>query len=191
MLAEHKLDLPAQSIETADPARKAVLEKAFAQVGFIPNMYALMVNSPGLLNTYLDGYAAFRKDSGFTGPEQETVFLVISRENGCEYCMGAHSMIAEKMSGLAADSLAAIRSGAPIPDAKLAALAAFTSTMVNKRGLPSKEAVAAFHAAGYTDRHILEIVLALSVKTLSNYANHLFHTQLDPMFEGHRWTSGA
>lgn len=70
MLAEHKLDLPAQSIETADPARKAVLEKAFAQVGFIPNMYALMVNSPGLLNTYLDGYAAFRKDSGFTGPSR-------------------------------------------------------------------------------------------------------------------------
>ena len=54
MTAETKLTLPAQTLETAPgPGRKA-LEKAKAQVGFIPNMYANMVNSPGLLDTYLD-----------------------------------------------------------------------------------------------------------------------------------------
>lgn len=187
MKAEYKMTLAPQTIETAPPKAKAVLEKALAQVGFIPNMYAAMVNSPGVLETYLLGYAAFRQDSGFTPPEQEVVFLTISRENGCEYCVSAHSMLADKKSNLAPEVTDAIRDGAPIRDAKLAALSAFTRRMVTSRGLPSRADVEAFLAAGYRERHILEIVLAIAVKTLSNYANHLFHTPLDPMFAERAW----
>ncbi|MCB1915420.1 MAG: carboxymuconolactone decarboxylase family protein [Rhodocyclaceae bacterium] len=187
MLAEHQLQLPAIGLESAEPPQAAVLEKAQKQVGFIPNMYARMVHSPGLLNTYLDGYAAFRADSGFSPPEQETVFLVISRENGCEYCVGAHSMLAEAKSGLAPEVVAAIRDDQPIADARLAALAEFTRQMVRRRGLPTTADVAGFIDAGFSERQILEIVLAIAVKTLSNYANHLFHTPLDAVFEAHRW----
>ena len=187
MLAEHQIGLPAQSLETAQGKAKAVLEQAQAAVGFIPNMYARMVHSPGLLDTYLHGYAAFRNDSGFTPPEQEVVFLVISHENGCEYCVGAHSFLADMKSKLDPAVTDAIRDGLPIADAKLAALATFTRTLVKSRGLPSKAAVQSFLAAGYSEQQILEIVLAISVKTLSNYANHLFHTPLDPVFEARRW----
>jgi len=91
-------------------------------------------------------------------------------------------------SGLAADVTNAIRDGNPIADAKLAALAEFTRTLFHTRGLPTKAAVEAFLGAGYSERQILEIVLALAVKTLSNYANHLFHTPLDEMFSGRAWT---
>ncbi|MFZ3186169.1 MAG: carboxymuconolactone decarboxylase family protein [Pseudomonas sp.] len=187
MLSEYQLTLPALDLKTAAPRGQAVLEKAKAQVGFIPNMYANMVNSPGLLETYLDGYAAFRAESGFTPAEQEVVFLVISRENGCEYCVSAHSALADMKSGLAPQVTDAIRDGAPIDDAKLAVLAEFTRTLFHTRGLPSQSAVEAFLAAGYAERQVLEIVLALAVKTLSNYANHLFHTPLDSMFAGRAW----
>ena len=176
MTAEAKLDLPWHSLETAGEKGRPVLEKAKAQVGFVPNMYAGMVNSPGLLETYLDGYARFRSGSGFTPAEQEVVFLTISRLNGCGYCMAAHSMIAAKKSGVPGPVLAAIREEKPIPDDKLATLAAFTETMVESRGLPVKAEVNAFLAAGYTERQVLEIILAIGVKTLSNYANHLLHT---------------
>ncbi|ESQ97659.1 MULTISPECIES: carboxymuconolactone decarboxylase family protein [Pseudomonadaceae] len=188
MLSEYPLTLPALSLETSTPRGAEVLQKAKAQVGFIPNMYANMVHSPGLLETYLDGYAAFRTESGFTPAEQEVIFLVISRENGCEYCVSAHSFLADMKSGLAADVTNAIRDGNPIADAKLAALAEFTRTLFHTRGLPTKAAVEAFLGAGYSERQILEIVLALAVKTLSNYANHLFHTPLDEMFSGRAWT---
>ena len=151
-------------------------------------MYANMVNSPGLLEAYLTGYASFRNDSGFTAPEQEVVFLTISRENGCEYCVSAHSFLADKKSGLAPEVTDAIRDGSPIPDAKLAALAEFTRVVSSTRGLPSKAATEAFLTAGYSERHILEIVLALAVKTISNYSNHLFHTALDPVFVARRWS---
>jgi uncharacterized peroxidase-related enzyme len=191
MLAEYKISLPPQTLETADGRARAVLEKAQKQVGFIPNMYSNMVHSPAVLDTYLDGYAAFRKDSGFTPVEQEVVFLVISRENGCEYCVSAHSFLADKASGVPTAITDAIRDGRSLTDAKLEALADLTRTMVNGRGLPGRAQVDRFLSAGYSERQILEIVLAIAVKTLSNYTNHLFHTALDDMFAARKWSDGA
>lgn len=182
-----KLTLPPKTLETKDPRAKAVLETAKAQVGFIPNMYAGMANSPGLLQTYLDGYASFRKYSGFTSAEQEVVFLTISRENGCDYCMAAHSMIADKVSKVPPEVLRAIRSGASIPDSKFAALGAFTSHMFATRGRPTATSLKAFLDAGYTEAQVLEIVLALAVKTLSNYANHVNNPEVDEAFAAYAW----
>lgn len=187
MLSEYQLTLNPITLDNAEPDARAILESAQAQVGFIPNMYARMVNSPGLLTTYLDGYERFRQQSGFTPVEQEVVFLTISRENGCEYCVGAHSVIADNMSKVPTAVTDALREGAPLPDAKLAALSAFTQVMVRQRGLPSRAQVDAFLSAGYTESRILEIVLAIAVKTLSNYANHLFHTPLDEVFAARAW----
>lgn len=191
MTSEYKLTLSPKTLDTADPKAKAVLERAKTQVGFIPNMYAGMANSPGLLETYLDGYDRFRKDSGFTPAEQEVVFLTISRGNGCDYCMAAHSMIADRMSKVPPPVTEAIRNGRTIPHAKLAALSTFTDTLLATRGLPSKAAVQAFLGAGYEERHVLEIILAIAVKTLSNYSNHLFHTPLDGMFASREWKQSA
>lgn len=182
MAAEAKLDLPNQTLDAEDAKVRAVLGKAKAAVGFIPNMYAGMANAPGLLDTYLDGYARFRADSGFTPVEQEVVFLTISRANGCDYCMAAHSMIAAKKSGVPAPVLAAVREGRDIPDAKLSALAAFTEAMVSSRGMPLASELRNFAAAGYSQRQVLEIVLAIAVKTLSNYSNHLTHPEVDAVF---------
>ncbi|MCX7172487.1 MAG: carboxymuconolactone decarboxylase family protein [Proteobacteria bacterium] len=191
MLAEYQITLPPQTLDNAGADAKPVLEKALAQVGVIPNMYARMVHLPGLLDTYLHGYAAFRGQSGFSTQEQEIIFLAISRENGCEYCVAAHSFIADKKSGVPPEVTDAMRDGRPIPNAKLQALAEFTRIMVASRGLPSSADAEAFLAAGHEDRHILGIVLAISVKTLSNYTNHLFHTPLDAMFESRRWKNTA
>ncbi len=187
MLSEHKMALSLQTLENSEGEAKSVLEKAKAQAGFIPNMYTGMANSPGLLNTYLDGYAAFRQNSGFDSVEQEVVFLTISKVNGCSYCMAAHSFIADKKSLVPAPVTDAIRAGNIIPDDKLAALSAFTETMVVKRGLPSKSDVEAFIGVGYSERQILEIILAISVKTISNYTNHLFHTTVDDVFAERTW----
>lgn len=189
MSSEYQISLPPQSIENAEPRAKALLESAKAALGFVPNMYALMVNGPGLLETYQHGYAHFREGSGFTMAEQEVIFLTISRENGCDYCMAAHSFVADKMSKVPLAVTDAIRDDLPLPDAKLAALNSFTRTMVAKRGLPSRGEVESFLNAGYTERHILGIVLAIGVKTLSNYSNHLVHTPVDAVFSSRVWAA--
>ncbi len=187
MQTEQKLNLPANTLENAEPRAKVILEKAKAQVGFIPNMYAYMVNSPGLLETYLTGYDLFRKESGFTPAEQEVVFLTISRENACHYCMAAHSMLADQVSKVPEEVTEAIREGRAIPDPKLKALSRFTGIMLKARGVPNATELQDFLDAGYSERQVLEIILAVAVKTLSNYANHLFHTPLDEMFASHAW----
>ncbi|WP_439477987.1 carboxymuconolactone decarboxylase family protein [Brevundimonas sp.] len=191
MTDTYKMKTPLVTLETAGDQARAALEAARAQVGFVPNMYGAMANSPGLLETYLFGYDRLRKGSALTPPEQEVVFLTISRANGCDYCMAAHSMIGEKMSKVPADVLKAVRVDAPIDDARLAALSVFTEAMFVSRGRPSDAVVEAFKTAGYDERHMLDVVLALAVKTLSNYANHLFHTPVDPAFDAWRWTAPA
>lgn len=187
MPTDYQLKLTAKTIEDAAPQARAGLQQAQEKLGFIPNMYARMANSPGLFDMYQQGYAAFRADSGFTPAEQEVVFLAISRANGCEYCMAAHSFVADRLSSVPGAVTDAIRNDTAIPDDKLSALAEFTRVMVEQRGLPQTRDVEAFLAAGYTERQILEIILAIAVKTLSNYANHLFHTPVDAMFVPRLW----
>lgn len=187
MNQQYQMTRAPQSPETATGRAREVLDNAQRQVGFIPNMYANMVHSPGLLDAYLHGYDLFRNESGFSAPEQEVVFLSVSVENGCTYCVAAHSALADMQSKVPPEVTAAIRDGTTIPDPKLRALSEFTRRMVATRGWPGTSAVDAFLSAGYTERHILEIILAIAVKTLSNYSNHIFQTQVDDMFAGRRW----
>lgn len=182
MTAEYKTEAAPVSDEQADGLAKDLLDGARAKLGFVPNMYRGMAVNPGLLSTYLHGYAHFRESGNFTPPEQEVVFLEISQANGCDYCTAAHSMLAVKMSGLSEAQTQALRQGRPLDDARLEALRKFTHHMWESRGLPGKAEAAAFKSAGFTDVHVLEIIQAIAVKTISNYANHINHTELDDAF---------
>lgn len=183
-----KTTLGPVTLDNANEAQKPQLEKSLKEMGMIPNMYANMVNSPGVMETYAIGYDRFRKNSGFSPVEQEVVFVTISVLNGCEYCAAAHSFIADKMSKVPQEVTDAIRDGEEIPDAKLSALSEFTRVMFEKRGNPSQEETKAFLEAGYQEKQILEIVLALAVKTLSNYSNHIFQTPVDDAFSSRKWS---
>jgi uncharacterized peroxidase-related enzyme len=175
------------TIEKAQGKAKALLVKAKQQLGFVPNMYGAMANEPALFEAYASGYAAFRRECGFSPVEQEVIFLAISRANSCDYCMAAHSFVADTMSNVPGAVTDAIRDGRPISEPRLAALAVFTSKMVASRGRPTDDDVRAFLAAGYSEKDILGIVLAIGVKTFSNYTNHLFHTPVDHEFEARVW----
>ncbi len=184
-------DLALHTIETATGKSKALLQSAKEKFGFVPNMYGGMAHEPALFEAYVSSYNAFRAECGFTPVEQEVIFLVVSRENGCTYCVAAHSFVGDKMTGVPAEITDAIRDGRTIPDAKLAVLAAFTGKMVLSRGNPTEADVAAFEAAAYSERNILGVILAISVKTLSNYTNHVFHTPVDATFAPRVWKRAA
>ena len=151
-------------------------------MGMIPNMYARMVNSPALMRTYTVGYEGFRAESGFTPAEQEVVLLSISHENGCEYCVAARSFLADKMSNVPGAVTDAIRANDTVSDARLGLLSQFTRHVLTSGGRPSRAKANAFLAVGYTEVQILGIVLAIAVKSISNYSNHMFGTPLDEVF---------
>lgn len=186
-----RLTLPPLTPENAGPGAAAVLASARERIGMIPNMYRYMAQQPGVLETYAQGYGQFRSDSGFTSAEQEVVLLSISLENGCAYCIAAHSMLAAGPSGVPRDVVLALRQGRDGDDPGLAALARFTRTMVRERGFPPEDALASFLEAGFSERKVLAIILAISVKTISNYVNHIFDTPIDEPFREWAWTSGA
>jgi uncharacterized peroxidase-related enzyme len=188
---EARMELEKVAIEKAEPLARATLETALQKLGMIPNMYAYMANAPGLLETYRVGYELFRQGSGFTPVEQEVIFLSISYENGCEYCMAAHSFLADVQSKVPVGVTEALRNGTHIPDARLLALSRFTRLLVQKRGLPSQADLVLFRAAGYTDAQVLQIILAIGVKTLSNYTNHICATPVDNAFIKRAWTRSA
>lgn len=182
----YNIGLKPIELEDANQEQREILEKAKKANGMIPNMYKNMVNLPALQNTYDAGYHQFRQDSGFTPSEQEVVLLTISIANSCSYCTAAHSYLAENVSKTPKNVTEAIRQGHKIEDNKLRALYEFTKVMNESRGNPTPEEAKKFLAAGYSEKQMLAIILAQAVKTISNYSNHIFHTEVDDAFAEHK-----
>lgn len=116
--------------------------------------------------------------------------LAVSRYNGCDYCVAAHSMVAE-MAQVPADVIQALRDDRPIDDPKLEALRVFTATMVDKRGWLNEADIQAFLNAGYEMQHVGDVILAVGIKTLSNYFNHIAQTPLDEAMSQYAWAGSA
>ncbi|MEM9555359.1 MAG: carboxymuconolactone decarboxylase family protein [Acidobacteriota bacterium] len=181
------LDLTVQSAETAPEAARETLDSVGAAYGFVPNLFGILANAPAAV----EGYAALSKifgKSSFSPAEQQTVLLTASRVNGCTYCMAAHTGVA-KMSKVPDAVIDALRDGGPITsDAKLEALRVFTLAVVEKRGWLDQADVDAFLAAGFAREQVLDVVLGVTLKTLSNYTNHVTDTPLDERFQGFAWS---
>lgn len=177
------------TLEDAPAASRELLGKAKGKFGFVPNMLGVMAESPAALNGYLT-LSGILEQSSFTPAERQILLLTTARENGCEYCVAAHSLGAQK-AGAPKEVIEAIRQDKPIKDTRLATLHNFCRTMVEKRGYVSEADMKAVLAAGFTKAQILEVVLAISVKTLSNYVNHIAHTPLDAAFNAAKWENKA
>jgi len=174
------------TVATAPEKSKAMLEGAIKQMGRIPGLYAVMAESPEILTAYQQLHQLFMATS-FNAEELTVVWQTINVEHECHYCVPAHTGIAHSMKVDPALT-EALRNQQPMPTAKLQALHDFTLAMVRARGNVSNEQIDAFFAAGYGQQQVLEVILGLSQKVISNYVNHVAHTPVDPMFEQFAWT---
>ncbi len=183
------MNYPVYTAETAPEAAKDTLTSAQKAFGFIPNMLGVMAKAPPVVAAYFTLSGLFDETS-LSPAERQTVLLTTSYENECEYCMAAHSAIAS-MQKVPQDVISAIRTGAPINDARLAALHRFTKAVVTSRGWPSAADTAEFTAAGYGEQQVLEVLLGIGLKTLSNYTNSIANTPLDSAFSAVAWVKAA
>lgn len=173
--------------EEAKPASAEILANVEKKYGFIPNLMAVFADSPAALGAYVLLSDQVGK-TAFSPEEQQAILIAASYENGCEYCVAAHSMVAVKMAGMSPEKLNAVRTGASLSDKKLDELVRFTKEIVSERGYVRKESLERFFAVGYTNQHALEVVLGVAMKTLSNYTNHIAKTPLDAPFSEFMWT---
>lgn len=172
--------------ETAPESSRSDLHRLERTFGFLPNLYAKLAESPETLKAYLTLSEAFSKTS-LSPIEQQVVLLTTSVENGCQFCVAAHSLMAA-VAGIAREDIDALRAQEPLTDGRLGALAEFVRGMVRQRGWIEPAEVDRLLGAGFERRNALEVVLGVSLKTLSNYANHLVETPLNEQFASARWS---
>lgn len=179
--------LQIHTIESAPEESRPFLEKSKKTNGYVPNLHGVLGGSPGLLEAYQKLHELF-SNSSFNKEELTVVWQTINVEHQCHYCVPAHTMIANRMKVDPAIT-EALRNGAKMPTEKLQALHEITLAMVRNRGNVSEEELKAFYAAGYGERQVLDIILGLSQKVISNYVNHVAETPMDDTFKQYEWES--
>lgn len=157
--------------ETASNEAKPILEQIQQGYKFIPNLFAYMAEAPTTLEAYLSLNNIIEKTS-LTPAQQQVALLAASVENGCGFCTVAHRAMG-KMAQADQQTLDALNDKHRIENDKDAALVAFTQSVVKERGRLSESNINEFLNAGFTKQQILEVILIVSIKTLSNYINHL------------------
>lgn len=172
--------------DTAPAESQVLLNQAMESFGFVPNLFLMLAESPALLEGYISLMNIVSKKGTLTEVEQQVVFMTSSFENECTYCMAGHTGLA-KMSGIPDDVVEALRNGRDLADPKLQALRVFTAKMVTSRGNVTPEEVDAFIGAGFTKAQVLEVILGISMKTMSNYANHVAKTPVDGIMQSFAW----
>lgn len=171
--------------DNAPERSRPILQQVRDAFGFVPNLMATLAESPQALEAYLT-LDRLLSESTLSPQEQQVVLLVVSFENQCEYCMAAHTVVGS-MKKVPSDVVAAIRNGQDVPDERFATLTRFTREVVRRRGRISELELADFLAAGFSKRNVIEVLMAVAQKTLSNYVNHVAATPLDNAFAAAAW----
>lgn len=169
--------------ESAPEASKPLLENSMKNFGMIPNLHGVLAESPETLETYQMLHEKFQQTS-FDAEELTVVWQTINIEHNCHYCVPAHNFIANMMKVNPAIT-EALKNNTPLPSPKLQALKDMTLSILHNRGVVANEELEAFYAAGYGTKQIIEIILGLSQKVMSNYINHLAETPTDDVFKNY------
>jgi uncharacterized peroxidase-related enzyme len=169
------------TIEAAPEASKPILEEIKRTVGFIPNLMAIFAHNPAVLNGYVALERAFEHGT-FTPRDRQIILLATSVENKCNYCTAAHSTIAQAFLFTPVEIISAIVSGKEIPDRKIHALVTLVREVVRQRGYVSDSTIQDFLSVGYTRDQVMELLLGVAMKTISNYVDHISPVPLDRQY---------
>ncbi|NAY91811.1 carboxymuconolactone decarboxylase family protein [Muricauda sp. JGD-17] len=148
------------------------LEKA---VGFVPNLYATYAHSENALGNYLNFANA---KTSLKAKEKEVVNLAVSEVNGCLYCLSAHTAIA-KMNGFNDEQIMELRAGEASFDPKLDALARLARNITENRGTTDAVVLENFFKTGWTKENLIDTIVLVGDKTISNYINNTADTPID------------
>ncbi len=148
------------------------LEKA---VGFVPNLFATYAHSENALGNYLNLSNA---KTSLKTKEKEVVNLAVSEVNNCVYCISAHTAIS-KMNGFTDEQILELRAGHASFDAKLDALAKLAKNITENRGATDTAVLENFFEAGWTKENLIDTIVLVGDKTISNYINNTTEIPVD------------
>lgn len=161
--------------EEVSSNNQAIFDNLKGMISFVPNLYAYYAHSETALTDYL---ALQNRKSTLRGKEREIINLVVSQVNECEYCQAAHTAVG-KMQGFTPEEILEIRRAEISFNPKFDALAKFVKETTLKRGKPSPEAKEKLFAAGYTEANLVDIVMVIGDKIISNYLHGITEIPID------------
>lgn len=148
--------------------------------GFVPNLVDQLVTSPETARLYLDG-SEIIAGGVLSEEEQNAVKLTVSTANGCDYCRSAHRAIGKQV-GTPSEELQRIDRGELPTDERLANLVDATRLVMTERGWLDGKQLEMLEGRGVDRRQLYEIISIVALKTISNYVNHIAHTEVDSEF---------
>jgi AhpD family alkylhydroperoxidase len=161
--------------DDVSPANQGLFDALKGQLGFVPNLYATLGYSQNALGTYLALQSA---KTSINAKAREVVNLVVSQVNDCAYCLAAHTALG-KMNGFSDAQIIEIRRGGAPFDAKLDALAKLTRSIAINRGRGEPALVDAFIAAGWTKENLVDVIVTIGDKTVTNYLHGTTQVPVD------------
>jgi AhpD family alkylhydroperoxidase len=154
-------------------ARDALAQNKRA-FGAIPEPIARYASSPLMLGQALAGLQAF-ESSALTPLEREVLAMTMGRLNGCQFCLNLHRRLLTAQKA-PAELIGALETGSALGDQRLETLRDFILDAVARHGNVSPQVWTRFREAGYTHEQALDVVLGISVYTLTTFANRLTET---------------
>jgi alkylhydroperoxidase family enzyme len=110
--------------------------------------------------------------SDFEPKEQDLIFLTIMQEYHCDYCSHVHQD--DVGMGEVTDSLEqAVLAAKASHDHRLTALDLFLRALILQHDTLSTADLEAFLSAGFTQKNVMELSTALSMKAISDYTKHI------------------
>jgi len=161
--------------DQVSPDNQAIFDSLKKMLSFVPNLYATFAHSATALGTYL---ALQNAKSSLNAKQREVVNLVVSQVNDCEYCLAAHTAVG-KMVGFSDAQILEIREGRAAFDPKLDALARFVREVAEKRGKVAAASTEAFLEAGWTEGNVVDVIIAVGDKIISNYLHGVTKVAVD------------
>lgn len=177
-------DFKIHTPESAPEQSREILKSVQAKMGMIPNVLGEIAESPSLLKGYWELSEANRLGS-FSPAELQIVQMTVSWLNDCNYCLAAHSTMAEK-GGIPPEIIESLRHDLPLKDQKLEALRHFTKTVMKRMGRVEQMDMDAFFKAGYDKTHVFQVIQNVALKLITNYTSHIAKTPLDQPFEARK-----
>jgi AhpD family alkylhydroperoxidase len=161
--------------DQVSPANRALFDSLKKGLGMVPNLYATLALSEHALGNCL---VLQNAKSSITGKAREVINLVVSQVNGCLYCLSAHTVIGG-MVGFTPEQIIEIRRGEASFDAKLDALAKLVKNIAAERGHADPACVQAFFDAGWTPENLVDAIVVIGDKTVTNYLHGTTQVPVD------------
>lgn len=168
--------IPTIEQANANVEQKALLDAIQSQLGMVPNFLKIFANSPVALRAFL-GLHGVANAGSLDALTRERIALTLAQQNGCEYCVSAHTAIGRK-TGLSGDEMAAAREGTS-EDAQAAVAVKFARSLMDNKGEITSIELAEMRGAGYSESDIVEVITHVGMNFLTNILGKASRVEID------------